>query len=300
MVQLLWSLHNIETLLCNITGKPPMIRQEDITIPFPGDARTQNSGAGAMEEASAAPLQEAQVCFSDLSQQVLLNLYAERRQPRQWVQVHTAITSLMSDLDDWAVQAMPAHLQGPDIDPRHDREQLHLKKNYYRLKILIARPCLYRIEKSIEAGDDNFSTVDRMYAEVCIQAANEAVELLPQTTNIPLLYEKSPWWTITHNLMQAGSILLIAISLRAHFSALIIESISNFRKVAVWLQAMRATSDIAERAYRFLHDIVRAASHEVWPEICDMFPDERLSMIQEQALAAPAPVLEEFHVPWHG
>ena len=77
-----------------------------------------------------------------------------------------------------------------------------------------------------------------------------------------------------HLVMQAAAVLLISISLRNVFPDTLDSSLTSFRKLAMWLQAMSVANDVAENAYKVLYNLVKSVPASTWPEILDIFPDD--------------------------
>jgi hypothetical protein len=198
VAQTWWSLHNLEGLLSSMTGRPSMIRSDDITTPLPSDV-SRHRDAHRSQHTQSMSYADAQVRIAIITQQILSKLYIERRAARSWAQMHALITSLMSDLDEWAVEALPQHESESCSISKHDSQQIMLRKLYCRTKILITRPSLRRIEECTEACTEDFSLFDREAAEVCIKTAQEVALLLPEEMHFKGVYENGPWWTLIHN-----------------------------------------------------------------------------------------------------
>jgi hypothetical protein len=80
----------------------------------------------------------------------------------------------------------------------------------------------------------------------CIEAAKTVVDFLPDEPNARLIYDQGPWWCIVHHLMQAVSVLLLALSYPAstsHDSMLLMHYV---RKSIRRLQVME--DPVAKRA----------------------------------------------------
>jgi hypothetical protein len=195
-----WSLYCLESILSSITGRPCMLRNEDITAPLPSDFAA-TGGKDNSTTSRTMSYEDANVQLATLTQRVSSKLYTERRVTRAWTQIQASITSLLLELDDWALEAMPEHLQGADATPEVQHQQLLLKKQYYRLRLLITRPCLCRFEQCHDLNTGIHTSLDRALAELCIQTAQDEVSLLPDPIDLKLLYEKGPWWTVVHNCM---------------------------------------------------------------------------------------------------
>lgn len=293
-----WTLHNLESLLSSIIGKPCMLSNENMTVALPSEIIPVSQ---ASPDDPTMSFQDAQAHIATYTQRILSNLYIERRTPKRWPQIQSTITTLLSSLNKWRPEAMPDHLHSADVNPVLEHQQILLKKQYLRLVILITRPCLQRLQLHVaNANAPSLSSLDKHLAETCIRAAQDVVAILPTEVNTRALYTKGPWWSIVHNctfsslslsnplpnpiipthslttVMQSSAILLIALSLRTHFPPPLIETcISSFRKIISWLLAMRSANDLAQRAYLVLRNFVkRAGETGTWPEILGLFPEE--------------------------
>jgi len=213
-----WSLHSLESLLSSITGRPSIIPNEDITTPLPGvlafsDHHQQQQQQQQTQQRAATgtinfDFLDADTNLNLLTQQIISNLYTQRRSAPSWDYLQQATVSLVGDLDKWAVDHLPelrsqewnnnnppAHRQ----QQQQQREGFLLKLQYYRLKILSTRPSLRRVERCFEAGTDDFNSLDQSVADTCVRAAQDVASLLASEPHIKSLYEKGPWWTIVHN-----------------------------------------------------------------------------------------------------
>jgi hypothetical protein len=197
MVRTWWSLHALESLLSSITGRPSIIPNEDITTPLPGAVtsdQTQRAGVVNFD------FLDADTNLNLLTQQIISNLYTQRRSVPSWDYLQQIAVSLVGDLDKWAVDCIPhVYSEESSSTPVQQREVFLLKLQYYRLKILITCPSLRRVERCFEAGTDEFNSLDQSVAETCVQAARDVASLLAREPHVKSLYEKAPWWTIVHN-----------------------------------------------------------------------------------------------------
>lgn len=269
-----------------------MIRSDEITTPLPSDVSERRS----RHEDQRMPFMsyaDAQVRIAVITQEVLSKLYTERRAARSWAQMHAIITSMMSELDEWAVEAVQQQGPKPRSLTEYDVQQFMLRKLYCRAKMFITRPSLRRIERCSEADTEEFDSFDQEAAEACIKTAQEFTSLLPRDLELKRLYEQGPWWMLVHNsmrayqyffgqllitaVMQALAVLLIGISCRRHFDASYDSSVASAQSLIAWLQYMRDGNDTAKRAYQVAYDIVKApdlADPSIWADLLDAFPDE--------------------------
>jgi hypothetical protein len=197
MVCTWWSLYSLESLLSSITGRPSIIPDEDITAPLPSAfASDQTQRAGVVN----FDFHIADTNLNLLTQQIISNLYTQRKSAPSWVYVQQTTVLLVADLDKWAVDHIPG-LLSQEWNSTHmpQREVYLLKLQYYRLKILCTRPSLRRVERCLEAGIDASTSLDESVAEACVRAAHDVASLLASEPHIKSVYEKGPWWTIVHN-----------------------------------------------------------------------------------------------------
>jgi hypothetical protein len=277
-----------------------MLRNDDVTTPLPSELDLDHNPQGSTTGPTFMAFPDAQVRLSVITQDVLSLLYIRRRSPRSWAHTHAVTTSMLSELDDWSVEAMPAHAEGEHIAPEYEMQQIMLRKQYCRLKILITRPALRRVERCFETGIDEVTPFDQEVAETCIQTAQEVASLLPGEVDLKLVYEKGPWWSITHNIMQALAVLLIGISCRPYLELSYVDSVDSVKKLVMWLGHMRETNETARRAYQVAQDIVRAsdlADPHLWKDVAGLFSYQDVSPVVAQVQSQ---VASQAYVPWAG
>jgi hypothetical protein len=190
ITQTSWSVHNLDTLLSSMTGRPTILRNGDVTTPLPGEIRDSTN-------ATSTSFADTQVRLAIITQNVLSKIYTERRKPRTWTQIQQTISSLMSDLDDWALHVLPKHSEPTQSTLIHDTQRTILRNQYLRAKISITRPALRRIEQC--TAFDHLDAFTLEAAETCIRTANDVAALFPEDVHLQLVYENGPWWSIVSN-----------------------------------------------------------------------------------------------------
>jgi hypothetical protein len=189
-----WSLYHLSSM----TGIPSTLRSDESTTPFPSSL----AGIRHPKQPVRTPttsFSDTQVQIMAITQTILSKLYIERRVTRSWSQIHNIMASMISELDEWALEAIPPYNDNLKAIAEFEEHQLLLRKQYCRTKILITRPSLHRIERCAEAGTQNLTAFDHEAAEACIQTAQDTIGLLPKEINLTTLYEKGPWWAVMHN-----------------------------------------------------------------------------------------------------
>ncbi|CAN9080203.1 unnamed protein product [Alternaria alternata] len=281
MICIWWSLHSLESLLSSITGRPSSILNENITTPLPdafASDRKQRAGVVSFD------FLNADTNLNLLTQQIISNLYTQRKSAPSWDYLQQTTVSLVADLDKWVVDHIPEFYPW-EWNSAHmpQREAFLLKLQYCRLKILTTCPSLRRVERCFEAGVDGFNSLDELGAEACVRAAQDVASLLASEPQIKSLYEKGPWWIIVHNIMQALTVLMIAISCPGHFRDSLPVSCHSVRQLVSFLRGMRETNTLAARAYQFIYSIVKTSKPFIWDDVADAFPDEDIIVLQQPA-----------------
>ncbi|USP81639.1 uncharacterized protein yc1106_08913 [Curvularia clavata] len=292
-----WSLHALESLLSSITGRPGTLPGEEITTPL--SKAFFNTTASAHSQTTT---KSSNMAFLDansnlylLTQQAMASLYTQRKLAPSWSRVQETMVALVGDLDKWAVDYVPQfHSENWTMDYEQQRYNSLLKLQYYRVKILTTRPSLRRIERCTESGSGDFTHLDQSMAEACIRAASDVVAILGTAPDIATFYEKGPWWTIVHNVMQALAILMNAIACPEHFADSSSLSAYGVRQLVGWLLAMRETNIIAARAHQVVYSLVKTSQPHIWTSIADAFPDDLTIVLLHPG---PAPINPKY-VPW--
>lgn len=189
LVRTWWSLRYLECLLSTITGHPCVIPNDNCNVPLPRILPEEQS------KQSTVLFLEAESKIGFIVQTALAKLYSVRAAITHWRDVHKAIVSLTSELDKWAQTTIPDDT-GPTPNLHSQRERLLLRFSYFSTRILVTRPCLCPPKRRIEAREESVG-FDQKMAEVCVQAAQDLTQLLPEQPDIQWIRE-GPWWCLVH------------------------------------------------------------------------------------------------------
>ncbi|PZD28374.1 fungal specific transcription factor domain containing protein [Pyrenophora tritici-repentis] len=313
LVKLWWCLHSIECLVSSITGRPPVIANEDCTVSHPqttGRAPDQDSSASRQASrirtsyspprtnASSSTFESGRqstgeshyfVTYIDLtliSQKVLLNLYSPRTAIQSWEHIQTKITQLLKELEEWSKSALPPEdhrtsswSHRPDLH----RERFLLKMYYWSTMILITRPCLCRIERRIASESERSVNFNAKMAETCVYAARQMVRLLPDQPDTGFIYSQGPWWDVVHNIMQTMAVLLLEMAYEGkHLAEEKADIITSIKKMIRWLRAMRVNDPVASRAYDVVYKILNTCAPALREQVKELVADD-----QDQAPQPP-------------
>jgi hypothetical protein len=219
LAQTWWTLHSIECVLTSITGRPRIICQKDCTVSLPaalteGYLVTSSSEHGREKSQADAtwletsstprkgrtPFLHAYAQLDILQHKILDDLYSARVNASSWKQMQGKISSLMTELEKWALEALPGRSSGQasTSEPNLNREQLLLYFYYQSVKMCVARPCLCRLEQPSNDQNEGSAEFNRETARSCVQAALDLTVLLPEPSKATWIYEKGPWWSSVH------------------------------------------------------------------------------------------------------
>jgi hypothetical protein len=135
-----------------------------------------------------------------LQHKSLTNIYSARVVNNSWQYMQGEIASLMDELSQWAIEAMP---QAPSVtattmDASQQRKRLLLYFYYQSAKMCITRPCLCRLDQRLKGQSEESARFNQQQADSCIQAALDLTAELTQPRNAQWLYENGPWWSNVH------------------------------------------------------------------------------------------------------
>lgn len=125
-------------------------------------------------------------------------------------------------------------------------------------------------------------TFNRRLANICIEAAKTVTNLLPDQPVPLFIYEKGPWWSIVHHLMQAVSVFLLALLYSSSTSQDSIVLLHYAKELVRWLRAMQ--DPLAERAYQMAFSTFKAVARHLSIDISDPLMDDAITF---SSLAAP-------------
>ncbi|CAG5137217.1 uncharacterized protein ALTATR162_LOCUS54 [Alternaria atra] len=286
LAQLWWALHSIECVLTSVTGRPRAIAIKDCTVPLPTimtercSPRSSSPPEGSTPRSNPIPpapsstqsqvrqsfnsietvtnpdsFLNAYVGLDLIQHKILSNLYSAQPAIHSWKRMQKEISSLTTELNEWALQALPhgSFSTASIAEPSLGREQSVLHFCYLSAKICITRPCLCRRDirqkgQSEESVEFNWRT-----AEACVQAALDLALLLPEPLGPRWIYEKGPWWSSVHIIMQAITVLLLELAQGAiHWPTDPSNIATCVGKLTRWLKAMKSNDVVSERAYNIV------------------------------------------------
>lgn len=277
LVRTWWSLHWLESTLSTMTGRPSIIADSRCSVPLPmpipeerisdgidlsnwmnqrkdslsTPARSSSSSSGMAHgsdrgvglgrfEANSGSYFRATVQLSIITQTILSTLYAAGPVTQTPFDVHQDMSQIGRDLELWQNE-LPARFnlqQAPNaMSEPFIRERILLGFRFCSARILLTRPCLVGRKYSWNDSEEhNFATRS---ADSCVEAAKTMVGFLPDEPHSEMVGEQGPWFCITHHMMQALSVLLLALSCPASTSHDNHTSLQCTKKAIRWLQTIK-------------------------------------------------------------
>jgi hypothetical protein len=221
-----------------------------------------DSLASHLEPANSGSYLKKTVQLGKITQDAV-SMYAASSVGQTWQIVEEAIVRLTDELESWTA-SLPDGFNflkfGTFVQRQYGRERNTLDLLYHATIILITRPCLCRLDRRSGLRATGPNEFNQRSALTCVESAKAIARLLPESsgTELALLYELGPWWSMVQIVMQSLVILLLEIS----FDAVQLphdrrETIVLLKKLVRWLRAMNATSDMAKHAYLLVMDLLR-------------------------------------------
>ncbi|PGH30796.1 hypothetical protein GX50_06424 [[Emmonsia] crescens] len=283
------SISSMERFLCVFTGRPSSLQDRFTSIRLPRPIElpftppptyiapldTQATMAGMGPPSDTLPMNTFSIPpwtifirslrLDLIIAEALEELYSSSTVNRTWAVVQNLVFDLDRKLIQWE-NDLPSGILG--LSPASEalppmNQRMYLTLRFYGACILINRPCLCEARQLSDAIPSQSATSKRMDEDAairCVSAARHLIRLLPQNIRPVELYLNTPWWCVLHYIVQAGTILIIELSMDVFHLPNEIENLINESScVLQWLQALSETSTPARRAYISLSRLLRLA-----------------------------------------
>ena len=261
------------TLLCNRSKDN---RAESVQLGYPASNKPSLKQKAALVVAESLQPNDS-LCFlyaaslTVLTREAIDNLYAPGAAHKPWVDIEISISSLNDKADNW-LGSLPAPYNFKAISESGPlrRQCASLAFHFYSIKLFITQPCLRRlIYRSLEVSDSPIVAFDSMTA-ICIQAAGQLLELLPDKPDLTWLYGVCPWWCALHYIMQSVSIILTESFIRTKMGTTVTTSIgSRLQKATAWLKEMSKIDVSAQKAWLVCSEFISRLGSKLGPDVDD-------------------------------
>jgi hypothetical protein len=249
-------------------------------------------------------------CLIDLvriAQATLKHIYSPKIFARQWSEIERQITMYNAKLDLW-LSRVPDAFQFNNINPplrsqpRFLQQRAGLAVHYYSARITVCRPCMTSLTRQHSAPHNQMSLFKDKTALMCVRAALELIEILPEDPDTTWLFWAVPWWSALHYIMQASIIFLLYLTAelshedgnKGDNNDLSLSSVAKAVKKSVcWLHELAKTGVAARRAYEFLDSFVRHIAPKVGLDMGDVSLAASLPPV-----SVAFPEEHHLHPPW--
>jgi hypothetical protein len=289
-----WSLYTLETILCNMTGRPFGAREEFCTTPLPipfeegefadtkvtqimADNKVRNSLVGQFASRRAAEPSATMndqavregvglvglntslyfLFFVDLTlcrREAIETLYAPGDAQKPWQDVETIITDLNSKADKWLFKLPDAFRFADEQKPQAFERQRLSLALHFYSTRILICKPCLHHPDRRLSGDDSFCDTT---SAVCVEAACRMLDLFPAGYDATWLNQNSPWWSILHYILQATSVLLMELSFRSRAKPQGQGGVlEKVRKAADWLRGMGTRSLASHRAWTVCSELL--------------------------------------------
>ena len=276
LVHTWWALQTFEGSLSIMLGRPSLVVEDYCSVPLPLPASTEQlsdknmasywndcgrggkvydeNAAGfdppSLELYTAGSFLRCLVNISRIAQDAMISLYSARVTRRSWKNIQGRIAGLCNKLETWAT-TLPIEVNFTKSAAGRGfvRERFILQVNYIRAKILITRPCLCRLDDRIPEQSQDSSNFNKEMAHICVGSAKTLADILPAQASAAYLHRTGPWWSMTHHLMQALTVLLIELSLDSIHDAESEDILPKVKKLIRWLGVLKKNDRVAGRAH---------------------------------------------------
>ena len=196
------------------------------------------------------------VDLASLLREAIETLYAPGTARRSWPEMEAAIFTFNNSTDNW-LSRLPAefHFGALELNQTFIRQRISLGFRFYTTKLVITQPCLRHLARQPPGATS--STVCDTMASMCVQAACQMLDMLPDEADVNWLYGVSPWWCVVHYMMQSTTVLLVelfALGQRGSTEATILAT--KVEKAIRWLRAMSINDSSSRRAWLVCIDIL--------------------------------------------
>lgn len=169
-----------------------------------------------------------------------------------WAHIENRIGELRARVDLWLSNLPPSldFTSEMENDSAWIRGKLYLAFHFYSARITLGRPCLCRRDPR-PINSEQKETFSHSIAVVTLQSASHMLELLPDRPDGALLFHISPWFCVTHYIMQAATVLLLELAFGCvHMPEQESSFLALAKKSIRWLHAMAKHSMASLRAWQ--------------------------------------------------
>lgn len=245
-----WGLRSLECLLSSITGQPLAVPVPEPGMPLPTLLSPNYRGV------KSVTMLQTSIKITIIAQWALSGLYSVQAATLHWHNIQDRVTVLRTELNN-----LYSELTGQD--------NTMLQFSWFDTMILITRPCLHIQKHTYDMPNEGFQ-IAKDVGKQCIQAARGVTQLLPNEPS-DTMHRNGPWWCLTHYIMRAMAVLLVAMSAEC---AIEVADDHNLmiKKLVRWLQWLQPTDPVAHQGLKTILTTLQRSPHQA--EYADILQQE--------------------------
>ncbi|PYH49250.1 putative C6 transcription factor [Aspergillus saccharolyticus JOP 1030-1] len=255
--------HNLVRSLCseNPHSADDTVSPETLGVQAPKDGnKSDQNVAGIVRSLLAMPSPALFFLYivdlATIMHESVEVLYAPGAARKLFPPTSGTISMLNRRVDDWLAR-LPAAFHPSQGSEEFERERTNLAFHLYSAKMLITQPCLNQLSQTVDGDEQLPGTLCEMMAEVCVESANQMLDLLPDSPDLDWVHRISPWWYLLHYLMQSTTVLLHALLLlRKPGSAEYHKVLERVEKSSRWLAEMSLEDPSSKRAWLVCRELI--------------------------------------------
>jgi hypothetical protein len=196
-----------------------------------------------------------------MMRQAIEILYSPEAGRKSRNDIELAMTSLNSAADNWFAR-LPATYRFVEtrVDRAFVRQRTSLAFQYYSTKLVISQPAL----RSYISGEEFTTDLHTPMAIICLKAAGQMLDLLPNEPNITWLLGCSPWWCSLHYLTQSTVVLITQLLTQNQMGASERnELVGRVQKALRWLRECSTRDPSCKRAWGNFTELLSSQGLEI-------------------------------------
>jgi hypothetical protein len=188
-------------------------------------------------------------------------LYSPGAAKKSGTETEQAMKSLNNTADIWFARLSATYrFTETEADRIFARQRTTLAFQYYSTKLVITQPAL----RSHIWGEDPSNAACHQMATVCMNAAAQMVDLLPNDPSVAWLLGNSPWWCSLHCLTQSITVLITQLLheriTRANQNT---NPLERIQKALRWLTECSSRDPCYKRAWDTFADLLSSQGFNV-------------------------------------
>ncbi|CAG8904786.1 unnamed protein product [Penicillium egyptiacum] len=247
VMRLIMDIQSRGRLMTSLLSFDPSAEPNDRLAHSPSPSMSQQASPSPHLQANVSLYLLYSIDLAAVMREAIEILYSPEAGRKSRNDTELAMTSLNSAADNWFAR-LPATYRFMETrdDRAFIRQRTSLAFQYYSTKLVISHPALH----SHMCGEIFPTGLDTPMATICLNAAGQMLDLLPNEPNIAWLLGCSPWWCALHYLTQSTVVLITQLLTQNQTRASEREeSLQRVQKALRWLSECSTKDPSSKRAW---------------------------------------------------